>query len=267
VENPEQNTPPADGTGDDKGSKKVVFTDEQQVKLQELIDGAYAKGASQVEKKLTKAEQTIADLQKEIEALKAAPKADDKGGKDGKAKDKDGQTPPGADDDSDGRTRLGRLQAQFDELRNNFDVMKKERDTLKGEIDGARARDRRTNFERTFEDTAKDFNFFKTSTVLREVEDVLQHEDDGSITVLNPKTKQPRLNTEMQPFALKDLLAEYASQNPHMVKTEVAGGSGAQESQKQVTDSGKPKSIKDMTVDEIKALENRVMAGEHIPLK
>lgn len=249
-----------DGATDDK-KPKVQFSAEQQDKLQELINEAFAKGAKKTEEDLAKATKTITELTAKVEELTKAPsKKDDKKADDKKADDKKAD-----DNDADGRTRLAKMQAQFDELLSNFNTVKSERDSLKGEKDKAVQDARKARFATTFDEAAGD-TFFKNGTVRLELSEQLRQEEDGSITVLNPKTGQPRLNTDMEPFTLKDLLAEYAKNNPHMVKVKVEGGSGAEETRKLETGVVK-KSIKDMTPAEIKALEKRVMAGERIPVE
>jgi len=253
-----------DGNQDDK--KKVEFSPEQQAKVQELINEAFGKGASKTEKELKKAtdaiEALIGKIAKPEEAKPGATK-DDKKVDDKKQDDKKDDK---GDDKVDGRTQLAKLQASFDELMTNFNGMKTERDTLKGEKEQAVKQTRDHKFVQTFEEVADEFKFFRNQTVRLELADQLRYEEDGSITVLNPKTGQPRLNTEMQPFSLKDLLADYAAKNSHMVKTEVDGGSDSKGNRK-VDAPGGRKSIKDMTPDEIKAIEARVAAGERIPVE
>jgi FtsZ-binding cell division protein ZapB len=253
---------PGEGTPEDK--PKVELTQER---VQELINEAFGKGATKVEKeklgpmeaKLTEALSTISTLQGEIEGLKKKgdPKPGEKPGDKDDEKDKDAA-------DKDRRTREGRLQAQLDELQENFKKVLSERDTLKSERETIAKREQRTQFEKSFFEVADEFKFFKNSTVLRELEDVLRREDNGDFVVINPKTNMPRLNSEMKPFSLKDLLSEYAASNPHMVKTEVDGGSGGSETRK-VGNTGGKKAISELTDAEVRAIEQRLAAGERIP--
>lgn len=250
---------------DDKGSKK--FTPEQQDIVSGLVNDAFGKGAAKVQKQLDEAKSLIDSLKGEVENLKKATakkedtKQDDKGKNvvDDKALNAEIEKVK-----ADGRTKEAKWQAQFDELMGNFNTIKTERDQLKTEKEQAHKAAKEMKFASAFDEAAGD-QFFKSKTVRLELAEQLKHEDDGTITVLNPRTGQPRLNSDMQPFTLKDLLAEYAKNNPHMVKTEVAGGSGASETRKTDTKTA-TKSIKDMSEDEIKALEKRVALGERIPV-
>ena len=247
-------TPANAGGGNENQEPKLEFTPQQQEwvnsKINEVFGKGFDKAKGEFESQLTTATAQLTALQTEIAELKKKP-----------AK----QTPKddsGADDKA--AQQVAQLQAQIDELKGNYNTVKSERDTLKQTMESSRTESRRSQFESSFNEVVgeAEITFFNNKQVLRDLEDakVLRHEEDGSITVMNPKSGQPRLNAEMEAFPLKDLLAEYARKNPHMVRTEVDGGTGSTPSKRHTTRS-ESKSVKDMSTDEFEAFHQKVLSG------
>lgn len=237
-----------DGQNNDQGDK-IEFTPKQQEwlnnKIDEIFAKGHAKGAGEIQTKLAEATTQITALQTEIAELK-------------KPKSKQSK-----EDDNKDNQRIAQLQAQVDELKANLDTVVTERDTFKTQIEGERKTARAAKFEGDFLAGVEEagITFFNPKQVLKDVRDELRQEDDGSITVMNLRTGQPRMNTEMRPIKLGDFLAEYARKNPHMVRTEVDGGTGSSASRRHETKDTK-KSLKDMSADEFEAFHQKVRSGQ-----
>jgi hypothetical protein len=211
---------------------------------------------------LAEANQTIEKLNKQLGAVK--PPAEE-------AQDNNKPTPPASPDKKAQAAQspdIQQLLARFEEVQSLASSLKSERDSAKEELTKYREVTRKSRVKEEFIDASKGIHFFDPMEVFALVRDVIDIDDEtDSVVVKNPKTGQPRLNSNMEHMSLSEYLAEFAKTKPYMVKApNTDGGTGAGASRR-LDAGGKPDEaavaakIASMSNEEFNAYINNLMSG------
>lgn len=224
----------ASGDANQQSKSKVSFSDDQQQIVDRLVDKVFAKAfekgkaqaAGELESKLAEANQTIEKLNKQLAVVKPP---------DEEAQDR--PAPPAKADKKAAAAQspdIQQLLARFEELQSLATSLKSERDQAKEELTKHRDLTRKARIKEEFIDASKGINFFDPMEVFSLVREVIDIDGESeNVVVKNPKTGQPRLNSNMEPMSLAEYLAEFAKTKPYMVKAPTAdGGTGAGASRK-----------------------------------
>lgn len=251
-------------------SSKIKFSAEQQDIVNELIDRMFGKGfdkgksiaQQEFESKLIAAQADNEKLTKQLATFTKAqpqPSADEAAAEKSEPEKKAKTT---RTERAEPSPDLQQLMARFDEMQTVASTLKAERDTLASKLEEATQRSRRTLIKETFITASKDINFFDPMEVFQLVEKQIDVDDQDQVVIKNPRTGQPRLNSNMEPMSLSEYLAEFASQKPYLVRASgQAGGTGAGGSQR-VESQGTPKTdFTTMSNDEFEAYRNSILAG------
>jgi hypothetical protein len=248
------------GAVEGKKETKVEFTAEQQKKLDELINGTFAKAFDKAKKEAAaEAAEKLKALEAELKAVK-------------ESAGKTTETPPQPEVKPEKKTTVAevnndvlQIKAQLEEFKNIAEQLKRDKAEAEKREAQTAEQNRKAKLKEKYIAVSDKFNFFDRMSEFSQMEPFLKADGDR-IVVMNPETGHPRLNTNLEPMTLEEYVAEYAKQKPWTVKaptTEVAGGSGASEQRKLDTGRTDSKDYTKMTLDEIKAESERVIAKQY----
>lgn len=100
---------------------------------------------------------------------------------------------------------------------------------LKAEVEklkAGRIKDAEDKRELILKNAAAELNAVSPSQVATLIRQNLKTDDNGNLSVVNAEG-QPRLNAEGEPMTEKELIKEFLSNNPHLVKASGSSGAGS----------------------------------------
>lgn len=222
--------PAKTSTGSENGGdapQKVTFSEEQQAKVQEIIDEAVGRTATKLRQEHeTQLSQLRSELQQAQEQAKNATTAA------GKEKAKD---------------NAEALQSQIEEMRRASEGTKQEAERFRTlaqqkEQEVAQARQETLNIRRevAMARSAATQNFVNVDVVMKlTAESIKWDEGKNSFTVVG-ENGQPRLNSAFEPMTLDEFYQEFAAKNPYLVRGDVKTGAGSSDGKRfDVTTNGK----------------------------
>lgn len=231
----------ATGSGSDGGtssSAAVEFSAPQQAKVQELIDGTYAKAAAKTEAKF-KAE--MEKLQAEIEKLKGGD------GKDGDKGDKGGDK----GDKTYTKEQVDQALAQAEE---------RHEIKLKAEAEARKsAEEKATNLlvkdrQAAIISAAAKANAINPDEIVLLTGHQIAHDEEGNIIVLNDKGGA-RLGPKGDPLTVEEFIRDFIEKRPNHKKGSGTGGAGSDTGNRQSGDSSTPKTPRDKIKAGLKVLK------------
>lgn len=239
---------------------KVEFSPEQQSVLDGLINAAFAKAFEKAkvesDTKVKTLEEQLAELKASKAAAPAAPEA---------PKVEAPKTVKEVDAKTSAETAA--LKAQLEEVKAIAEALKAQREEADKRAAEVSKRNHSAQIKEAFISASEKVSFFDRMSEFKHMADALQLDENGNVVVINPATKLPRLNTNVQPMTLEEFVADYAKQKPWTVKapsSEVAGGSGAGENRKlETTQKATTPDIAKMSHDEILAEAEKVIAKQY----
>jgi hypothetical protein len=185
--------------------KKVVFDDEQQAKIQELIDRNHNKLSSKHTEVLSEKEKEIADLKAQLEE---ATKAADPNDPEGKKKYKE------LIDAEKAKTSKADEKAKLNETK----------------AKAAEARElnlrRETAMARAMQKAAK---FVDTADVMDLTNKYVTWNDELERFVVLGPDKKIKQNSALDPMTLEEFYTEFAQKRPYLVNGDVVAGAGSEE--------------------------------------
>jgi hypothetical protein len=208
-----------DNSAQNNGEQKVVFTPEQQARMQEIIDAAvgragapHKQAAQQLEQEKTALQSQLADLQSQLEAAKASGKS-------------------GSKDEAE------TLRAQIAEMKNAQSRNADEATRLKQQLDAERqeavkAKTEALNVRKSvaIQRAASEVNFVNNEVVEKLTDAFVKwDETKGGFVVVN-ESGQPRMNAAYEPMSLSEYYQEFAAKNPYLVRSDVRPGVGSTQS-------------------------------------
>jgi hypothetical protein len=242
-------------------TEKVEFSEVQQRKVNDLIDQTFAKAFEKAEQKW---QPKITELETKIQALSGTKKDEQAGTTSTKSESKTEkkETKTVADE------TLEQVKAQLAEFRNIAEQLKQEKADAEKRASEVAKQNKASKIKEEYIKVSDKVSFFDRMSEFSHMEGQLELDDNGSVVVLNPQTKMPRLNTNLQPMSLEEFVQDYAKQKPWTVKakdTEVAGGSGAGETRKFETreKSQKPADYSKMSLDDLLKEAEKVIAKQY----
>lgn len=223
-------------TAGGEGSQKVTFTDEQQAKVEQIVDRAVGRVASNLRTELSAKDQKIADLEAELT----------------KAKESKSSTTP------KGERKIEDLEATIEEMKRASQARADEAERYKSEsqksardAESARKEAQDIRKSQVIHTAASKHNFVDLDAVAKLTQEHIQFDSEaGRFVVLNEYGKT-RLNAAMEPMSIEEYYNDFASKNKYLVRGDFSGGTGSSESmrsslsktgQYEVTDIFGPKS-------------------------
>jgi hypothetical protein len=185
---------------------KVTFTDEQQSKIQQLIDTAVGRTRANASKEFT---DKITALNTEIETLKTS-----KAGKTGEASEAD-------------RLEFKNIveQAKAETERYKQEAITRERETQ-----AARSEAQEVRKEVAIANSASKIPFFNIEVVKTLTKDSITFDSERGQFVVKGPNGQTRLDSTLEkPLSLDAYFAEFAAQNKYLVRSEIGSGTGSSE--------------------------------------
>lgn len=253
----------------DSASSKIKFTPEQQEIVNELIDRMFGKGfekgkslaQQELDARVAEVKAENEKLAKQLASFKTPPAdeavAPTKATKAEKAAERSAEPSP----------EIQQLLARFDEMQSVASTLKQERDTLSKQLLEAKERSRKTLIKEAFITASKDISFFDPMEVYTLIENQIDVDESDQVVITNPRTRQPRLNSNMEPMTLAEYLAEFATQKPYLVRASNRdGGTGAGGSRRVDSSTSSPSSKTDinaMTNEEFEAYRNSILASRY----
>lgn len=216
----ESNEPQANNTStaEGNGSQKVTFTDEQQAKVEQIVDRAVGRVASNLRTELSAKEQKIADLEAELN----------------KARDnRNSHTPKG-------EKRVEDLEATIEEMKRASHTSKEEAERYKAEaqarakeVEVAKRESVSIRKSQVIQNAAAKHNFVSLEAVGKLTQDNIDYDQEsGRFVVLNEYGKT-RLNAAMEPMTIEEFYQDFASKNKYLVRGDFQSGTGSTESMRQ----------------------------------
>lgn len=223
-------TSAAEGTG------KITFTDEQQQKVEQIVDKAVGRVAQNLRNELSAREQRIAELEAEV------------------ARARESRPAPG----SKGDKKLEDLEATIEEMRRAGQSKAEEAERYKNEalqkareVELARQESVAIRKTQVIHYAASKHNFVSLEAAQKLTQDSISYNpESGKFEVLNENGK-PRLNASMEPMTVDEFFNDFAAKNKYLVRGDLSSGSGSSESMRpslakngqfEVTDIFGPKS-------------------------
>lgn len=257
---------PHDGEGSEEKAgqepkkEKVTFTPEQQLKLNELIDRGYAKGATRAKEEVTAefarllaAQETqIAELAKRLEAVMPAGKPADR------AADK--LEKPIEKPEPASHEEPVQLVAQVKTLRTTLASVEKEKADLLAKVQSFDALERDMKLRAAFDAATPDIAFIDPSEEFHLLRDRIGVDEQGEFFIKNEKTGRPLLNAHAEPMSLGEFLTDYAQRKPHKVRApDQMGGTGSGETRR--VPGNASRDVSRMTPEEFRAFKEKVKMG------
>lgn len=203
--------------GQEGGNDKVVFTEAQQSKVNELIQHAMGRAGSEHRERAASLEAELNAARAELKAAKEAVAA--------------AKTPG---DKSAAKNDLDRLQVQLEEMRNAHLSVQEEAKRYR-EIAEARAKEVElakqdsinTRKQVAITAAASKQNFIDPTVAMKLTEDNIKYDEKaGRFVVLGDKG-QERMNASLEPMTLEEYYQEFAAKNPYLVRGDVTPGIGS----------------------------------------
>jgi hypothetical protein len=239
---------------------KVEFTPEQQGVLDGLINAAFAKAFEKAEVESGKKIKTLEDQLNEMKAKQTpqAPVA--------KTEPKIEAPKTVAAVDTKINEETAALRAQLEEVKAIAEALKTQREEADKRATEVAKKNNSAQIKEAFITASEKVNFFDRMSEFKHMADSLQLDENGEVVVINPATKMPRLNTNVQAMSLEEFVTDYAKQRPWTVKapsSEVTGGSGAGENRKVEAPKTTTPDIAKMSNEELLAEAEKVIAKQY----
>lgn len=218
------------------GSQKVTFTDEQQAKVEQIVDKAVGRVATNLRTELSAKDQKIANLEAELAAAKES---------------RSSSTPKG-------EKKVEELEATIEEMKRASQTSKEDAERYKNEalqksreVEAAKKESVNIRKGQVIQNAASKHNFVSLEAVAKLTQDNIEFDaESGRFVVLNEYGKT-RLNAAMEPMTIDEFYTDFAAKNKYLVRGDFSGGTGSSESmrstltktgQYEVTDIFGPKS-------------------------
>ena len=226
------NTDPNGGgnNGNNNEPVKVTFSDEQQGKIQQLIDAAVARTSANVRKEY---DAKVAELTTQIESLKSAP-----------PKPKDKPDPTDAQ-----LAEFKQVVEQSKQEAERWRTAAQEKERL---AEQARQEAQEIRKDVAITSAASKIPFFNLDVVRTLTKDQIQWDAERNTFVVKGPNGQIRYDATLEnPLSLESFYTEFAANNKYLVRSELPSGSGSTESSRtnvssngryEVTDIFGPKS-------------------------
>jgi hypothetical protein len=201
---------------------KVVFTPEQQEKVNQLIQEAQGRAARELREKYGQAESKIGELETKLnEAVEAAKKAKTPGERKDAAED------------------VEALRLQMEEMKNASLLKQTEVEQWKQRFSQETEKVKSTKEElmnvkkqHAMQSAAGKVGFVNPEIPVRLLDHYIQWDDERSKFVVKGDAGTMRMNAALEPMSLEEFYEEFATKNPYLVRGENKGGTGSSESQR-----------------------------------
>jgi DNA repair exonuclease SbcCD ATPase subunit len=214
---------------DNQTPPKVTFTDEQQARVNELIQEAMGRAGAQhrqtAQEFQTKYEQATNDLsalRSELDQLKANP-----------------PKPGNKEDEKDYKLEVERLRTEFEQKTQDFKKLAEQKDQ-----EAKQAKDVLQNVRKqvAMQSAATKLPFVNVDVVTKLTQDSIKWDDSRERFVVVNDNGTERMNAAFEPMSLDEYYTEFAAKNPYLVRGDIKPGSGSKEfGQAGVSGNGKYK--------------------------
>lgn len=203
--------------GNNDDHKKVVFSPEQQERVNELIKEAMGRAgrehretAETAGKALKEATERLSSLEQELATLRSAHK-------EGKGKG----------NDEDFKAEVERIKAAHaDEVRRLSELAKQHEGAAKSASENLMSMKKSLAIQAA----ASKINFVDLNAAVKLTQESIKWDDTrGKFIVVNENGTE-RMNSSFEVMSLDEFYTEFASQNPYLVRGEVKSGTGSTES-------------------------------------
>lgn len=128
------------------------------------------------------------------------------------------------------------MKAKLEELSGVAEQLKADKVAAADDKKSAAKVARQARIKEKFIEVADKFDFFERMDVWQLTKDQFGLNDEDEVTIINPATKQPRINADLEPLTLQQFLSDFATKKPQMVRSPNSeGGTGGGESRKTET--------------------------------
>ncbi len=205
-----------------EAAKKVVFTDEQQAKVNELIQGAMGRAGKEARETAVRLEGELTAARNDLAAAKAElAKA----------------TTPASKKAAEGD--VAALQATIEEMKratsNHATELQRLSDAAKAkDAEASEARKETINVRKqvAIANAASKVNFVNVEVVAKLTSDSIHYDADKKKFVVLGENGQERMNSAFDPMTLDEFYTEFAAKNPYLVRGDVKGGVGSTENKR-----------------------------------
>lgn len=198
---------------------KVEFDAAQQEKVNQLIREAQGRAAKEVRTELETAKAQVTTLQTELTEAKTRA-----------ASGTPAERKEGAQD-------VIALQAQIDEMRTAAATSTRELERLKevsrnkdNDINNAKGETREVRKQVAMQEAASKIGFVDAMDAIALSRDVVKWSDDRGRFVVIGEGGAERMNGALDPMTLDEFFSEMATKKPHLVRSDMRGGTGSTES-------------------------------------
>ncbi len=210
--------------------KKVVFSEEQQAKVNELIQDAMGRAGREARERAAALEQNVATLTSKLTAAEEALK------------------------NASTKTEKSNAKADVDALSAQIEEMKRAGQTTAQELEALRAKEKALLQEAAaarnetlsvrkqvaIQSAAGKVNFVDVSIVAKLTEDSIKWDEAKKTFIVVNEQGQPRLNASFDPMSLEEFYTDFAAKNPYLVRGDVKPGVGSSQNKRfDVSGNGK----------------------------
>jgi hypothetical protein len=217
--------PVRDGGEEDTPPAKIVFTPEQQEKVNELIKDAQGRAAKELKAQYAQSEAKVAELEAKLnEALEASKKAKTS------AERKD------ASEDIEAlRLQMEEMKSASLHKQTEVEQWKQRFSQKEQEVKQAKEETLAVRKQNAMHNAASSVGFVNPEIPVRLLEHNIQWDEDRQRFVVKGEGGTLRMNAALEPMSLKEFYEEFATNNSYLVRSESRGGTGASESQRGVS--------------------------------
>lgn len=191
--------------------QEVVFSPEQQAKVQTIIDGHTARLRAEQDRLKQTLESSLAEIRRENEELKGRVK---------QSAEPKGDTPPEVEE-------LKRVAADTNRKVEEMAKQLQEKDSV---IAQTKAETLKVRMDAAIMSAAGKVGFVDVGDVVQLTRGSVKWDEGRQTFVVVNDQGVERLNSSYNPMTLEEFYMEYANKKPHLVRSDIKGGAGSAES-------------------------------------